>query len=183
MLAQEYYDFKRSLDNKGIMVSFCGFVSEGILFSLGEALRQKMSIDETDSNTAKKVFSVFVEQAQNIIRYSADRIDVSDERKIELGSGTITVGQEDGKFFVVCSNTVEKNDVPLLKNRLEHIKSLDKDGLKAYYKEKLKEEPEEQSKGASIGLIEIARRASEPIEFDFADIDDKSSFFCLKVYI
>ncbi len=75
MLAKEYYGFKKSLDEKGIMVSFSGFVSEGILFALGEALKQKMTLDDTDINTAKKVFSVFVEQVQNVIRYSSDRVE------------------------------------------------------------------------------------------------------------
>jgi len=184
MLAKEYYSFKKSLDEKGIIVSFCGFVSEGILFALGEALKQKMTLDETDVNTTKKVFSVFVEQVQNIIRYSSDRLEGDVGRKVELGSGTITVGNDrSGKFFIVCSNTVEASDVPVLRERLEILRTLDKDGLKAYYKEKLKEAPEEQSKGATIGLIEIARRASEPIEFDFEDIDENSTFFCLKAYI
>lgn len=183
MLAKEYYGFKKSLDEKGIMVSFSGFVSEGILFSLGEALKQKMTLDETDMNTAKKVFSVFVEQVQNVIRYSSDRLEGDLGRKVELGSGTITVGHDREKFFIVCSNTVDSTDVPMLRERLEILKTLDKDGLKAYYKEKLREEPEAQSKGATIGLIEIARRASEPIEFDFEEIDKESSFFCLKAYI
>ncbi len=183
MLAKEYYGFKKSLDEKGIMVSFSGFVSEGILFALGEALKQKMTLDDTDMNTAKKVFSIFVEQAQNVIRYSSDRLEGNVGRKVELGSGTITVGLEGDKFFIVCSNTVDAADVPLLRERLEILKSLDKDGLKAYYKEKLREEPEAQSKGATIGLIEIARRASEPIEFDFEEIDKENSFFCLKAYI
>lgn len=183
MLAKEYYGFKKSLDEKGIMVSFSGFVSEGILFALGEALKQKMTLDDTDMNTAKKVFSVFVEQVQNVIRYSSDRIEGNAGRKVELGSGTITVGHEGEKFFIVCCNTVESRDVAMLKERLEILKKLDKDGLKAYYKEKLREEPETQSKGATIGLIEIARRASEPIEFDFESIDHESSFFCLKAYI
>lgn len=183
MLAKEYYGFKKSLDEKGIMVSFSGFVSEGILFSLGEALKQKMTLDETDMNTAKKVFSVFVEQVQNVIRYSSDRFESDLGRKMELGSGTITVGHDREKFFIVCSNTVDSADVPMLRERLEILKTLDKDGLKAYYKEKLREEPEAQSKGATIGLIEIARRASEPIEFDFEEIDKESSFFCLKAYI
>lgn len=183
MLAKEYYGFKKSLDDKGIMVSFSGFVSEGILFSLGEALKQKMTLDDTDINTAKKVFSIFVEQAQNVIRYSSDRVEGDVGRKVELGSGTITVGHDRDKFFIVCSNTVDAADVPLLRERLEILKTLDKDGLKAYYKEKLREEPEAQSKGATIGLIEIARRASEPIEFDFEKIDEDRSFFCLKAYI
>lgn len=183
MLAREYYSFKKSLDDKGIMVSFSGFVSEGILFSLGEALKQKMTFDDTDTNTAKKVFSIFIEQAQNVIRYSSDRLEGDIGRKVELGSGTITVGRDVNKFFIVCSNTVDAADVPLLRERLEILKTLDKEGLKAYYKEKLREEPEAQSKGATIGLIEIARRASEPIEFDFEEIDEESSFFCLKAYI
>ncbi|DAB38548.1 MAG: hypothetical protein A2023_05790 [Sulfuricurvum sp. GWF2_44_89] len=183
MLAREYYGFKQSLDAKGIIVSFSGFVSEGILFSLGEALKQKMTLDETDTNTAKKVFSVFVEQVQNVIRYSSDRIEGDFGKKVALGSGTITVGHDLEKFFIVCSNTVSTADVPLLKERLEILKTMDKEGLKAYYKEKLREEPEAQSKGATIGLIEIARRSSEPIEFDFEKIDEERSFFCLKAYI
>jgi hypothetical protein len=53
----------------------------------------------------------------------------------------------------------------------------------AMYKETLKSEPEEGSKGAGVGFIEIARRASKPIEFDFADVDDRFSFFALEAEI
>lgn len=183
MLAKEYYNFKKSLDEKGIMFSFSGFVSDGILFALGESLKQKMTLDSTDPNTTKKVFSVFVEQVQNIIRYSAERVEGEIPTKVELGSGTITVGYEGDKFFVVCSNTVDNSDVELLRQRLEIVRGLDKEGLKAYYREKLKEPPEEQSKGATIGIIEIAKRASEPIEFDFEPMDGDTTFFCLKAYI
>jgi len=183
MLAKEYYNFKKSLDDKGIMFSFSGFVSDGILFALGESLKQKMTLDATDPNTTKKVFSVFVEQVQNIIRYSADRIEGDMPTKVELGSGTITVGHEKERFFVVCSNIIDNVDIEPLRERLEIVRGLDKEGLKAYYREKLKEPPEEQSKGATIGIIEIAKRASEPIEFDFEPIDDKRTFFCLKAYI
>lgn len=183
MLAQEYYGFQKALSEKGIIVSFSGFVSEGILFSLGEAIKQKMTLDETDTNTVKKVFSVFVELAQNVIRYSADRVEGDREKRIELGGGSIVVGREEGKFFIVSSNIIDSSEVPLLRERLELLKTLDKEGLKAYYKEKLKAEPEAQSKGATIGLIEIARRSSEPIAFDFEEADANNTFFCLKAYI
>jgi hypothetical protein len=42
---------------------------------------------------------------------------------------------------------------------------------------------ESASKGANLGLIEIARRASAPIQYDFMEIDDQSSFYCMKVFI
>lgn len=180
MLAEEYFQFKREINEKNIIFSFVGYVSENILVSLGDALKQKMAIEDTDLNTTKKVFSIFVEQVQNIIRYSTERVG---SEKNEMSSGVISVGCDKGRFFVVCGNTIRQNDVINLQERLAKLRSLDKEGLKAYYREKLKEPLETDSKGATIGLIEIARRASEPIEFDFLHIDEDKSFFCLKAFI
>lgn len=184
MLATEYLRFKRDINEKGIIFSFAGFLSEGVLFALGDALKQKMTIEETDANTAKKVFSVFVEQVQNIIRYSAERVSSEAEtRRMELSSGVISVGRENERFFVVCANTIANDDAVKLKERLEKLRTLDKDALKAHYREKLKDPAEADSKGATIGLIEIARRSSAPIEFDFMELDQQNSFFCLKAFI
>lgn len=183
MLAEEYLSFKKVLQQKGIIFSFSGYVSEGILFALGDALKQKMALEDTDMNTTRKVFSVFVEQVQNIIRYSADRMTGDIGKPVELSSGMIAVGQENGKFFVICANVIKQSDMERLRERLEHIKSLDREGIKAFYKEKLREDPDAESKGASIGLIEIARRASDPIEYDFIPVDDGMAFFCLKAFI
>ena len=183
MLAQYYRSFKRQLDEKGIVFSFSGYMSEGILYSLGEALRQKMTLEETNLTTIKKVFSVFVEQAQNIIRYSAEKVEGTVGRRIELSSGIVTIGTQEGRFFIVCANVVLNEDVERLRQRLEQLQGMAPDQIKAFYKEQLREAPEDGSRGATIGLIEIARRASAPIEFDFDPIDAESSFFCLRVSI
>lgn len=182
-LAPQYRAFKRMLDERGILFSFSGYLSEGILYSLGDTLRQKMTLDETDITTIKKVFSVFIEQAQNIIRYSAEKVLGNVGKSVELSSGMVTIGTEQGRFFIVCANTILEEDVPRLKQRLEVLQKMDKDEIKAYYKEQLREAPDEGSRGATIGLIEIARRASEPIQFDFDRIDAEKFFFCLKVSI
>ena len=60
---------------------------------------------------------------------------------------------------------------------------MNKDELKAVYKEQLRAEPEVGSKGAGLGFMEIARRASKPIEFDFTDVDAHYAFFALKATI
>lgn len=183
MLARYYRSFKQVLDEEGIVFSFSGYMSEGILYSLGEALRQKMALEETNLTTIKKVFSVFVEQAQNIIRYSAEKVRGSDGDDVELSSGIVTIGTQNGRFFIVCANVVLQEDIARLRQRLEHLQGMDKDAIKAYYKEQLREAPDADSRGATIGLIEIARRASEPIEFDFDSIDERTAFFCMKVCI
>lgn len=182
-LAQTYHAFKSGQDRAGVILSYSGFVSEGILFALGETLRRKMEAQETDASRAKRLFSVFVEQVQNIIRYSAEKLPQRQPDDGLLGSGIVSVGTEGSSFFVVCANSLKRDRKEALRERLATLAALDKEGLRTAYREKLREPAEEESLGASLGLIEIARRSSRPIQFDFLDLDDETSFFCLKAYV
>jgi hypothetical protein len=181
MHAEDLLRMNREVAGNGILFSFSGFLSEELLFALGEALRRKLTLDETDANKIKRIFSVFVEQVQNILRYSADRSTVQGLGTIS--SGMVTVGCEDQRFFVACGNLMRREDVLHLKEKLEFLRRLDPAGIKAHYMERIKQPPEPGSLGANIGLIEIARRASEPIEFDFTDLDGDCVFYCMKVFI
>ena len=183
LIAEEVLGFQRNMTQRGIIFSFTGYISEGILKALGDALRQKIRLEATDTRTVNRVFSVFVEQVQNIIRYSAERIEHEDEPPVELSSGMITVGSDNGRFFVICGNVISREDAGVLAARLQELAGMDSNELRHFYKEKLREPPDKGSKGGSIGLIEIARRASEPIQFDFQHLSDAQSYFVLKAYI
>jgi hypothetical protein len=183
MLASDHHRMKLESNQQGIIFSFNGFISEGILFALGDALKKKMSQDDTDVCTMKRVFSVFVEQAQNIIRYSAETLAKAGMEANRISSGVITVGSEAGRFFVVCGNVMRREEALPLQARLEKIRNLDPAGIKAFYLDRIRNEPDPDSLGASLGLIEIARRASEPIQYDFLDIDELNTFYCMKVFI
>ena len=73
--------------------------------------------------------------------------------------------------------------MPRLRERLDHIVGLSADELKKVYRDKLRQPPDEGSLGGSIGLIEIARRSSAPVEYGFQEIGDDRSLFCLKAFI
>ncbi len=183
MLATEYYAVKQDLDRKGVIVSFGGYLSEDVLVALGEALRKRMALDDTDANVIQRVFSVFVEQTQNVIRYSADRFADTADQAIAFSSGMVTVGREDGRFFVVCGNAMDRRAVDHLRSHLTQLIGMDRETIRRYYRERLMESLDDDSSRANIGLIEIVRRASAPVEFDFLEIDDQRSFFCLKAFI
>ena len=183
MFAADHFRMKQESTQQGVIFSFNGYISEPVLFALGDALRKKMSMEETSLRTIKRVFSVFVEQAQNIIRYSAETM-AREGREVErISSGLIAVGRENERFFVVCGNLMRREDADLLQARLEKIRSLDPAGIKAYYLEKIRDTADPASMGASLGLIEIARRASEPIQYDFTEVNGAMSFYCMKVFI
>ncbi|MBF0309016.1 MAG: hypothetical protein HQL56_05785 [Magnetococcales bacterium] len=181
MLAEEYFHFKQTLENKGILFSYCGQVSESLLAALGETLRRRMAQESTDVNTTRRVFSVFVELVQNVIRYGAE--EEAEAAQEALHEGIVVVGHREERYFVVCANLVETREVPRLKERLERLNGMNRDELKLYYMEKLRNGPEDTSLGATVGLIEIMRRATLPVNFDFHDIGNGMTFFCIQVNI
>jgi hypothetical protein len=186
MRASELFDLRASLQRKGIIFAYSGYMTETVLSGVGEALKQKLTIDDADTKTLRSVFAVFVEQMQNIIRYSAELAAQTDAPKsphAEIRYGILTIGQEDGDYVVHAGNLVARADVDRLRARLSKIRGMSKEELRALHKEQLRAGPEEGSKGAGLGLMEIARRSSKPIEFDFSDIDDDYAFFSLKASV
>lgn len=177
------YNFKTELNQQGIFFCFSGPLSQELLVEIGDTLKNKMKLEATSSSTIVKVFSMFVEQAQNILHYSAERIPPNNAEKAELSSGIIVVGYKNEHYYVVCGNMIENDAVAMLREQLTKLQQMNKDELKRYYKEQRKKEAHESSKGAGLGFIELARKSVMPIEFQFQQIDAQFSFFSVKTTI
>ncbi len=182
MLENIYY-LKTELDTQGIFFCFSGPISQTLLMEIGETLRNKMHQEKTSPSTILKVFAMFVEQAQNIIHYSAEIVPEAKAGKGELRNGILVVGYENGHYYVVCGNMIENTDVSFLREQLIQLTNMSKDELKVYYKEQRRKAPHEKSKGAGLGFIELARRSVTPLKFDFRKIDEKFAFFSFRTEI
>lgn len=184
MLATDLYDLRTTLMNSGVMFAYSGYMTEQVRLAVGEALKQKLSLEDANIKTVRSVFAVFVEQMQNVIRYSAERLpEEDDDQTLDLSFGILTVGKEAEGYVLLSGNLIRREDVERVSQKLKEVQAMTHDQLKRLYKEKLREGPDEFSQGAGIGFIEIARRASLPIEFDFVKVDERHSFFALKANI
>ena len=184
MQADNICDLRKVLDDQGVIFCYCGYVTESILNCMGEVLKERMKLENADTKTIRSVFGNYVEQMQNIIRYSAEWMPAeTPDEDSSIRFGLIAIGVSDSVFYVTCGNKVLKRDVERLRGRLVKLREMESDGLKALYKETLRGPTEATSKGAGVGLIEIARRSTRAIEFDFIDIDADHAFFCLKSYV
>ena len=181
MPAADLYKLNSYLQSNDITFCYRGYLTESMLFSIGEAIKNTLTVGEADKKTSKNAFSVFVEQVQNVIRYSAQRGIV--EEDTEVSYGILTLGKDDGKVYIDCGNPIETKDVDKIKENLEKIKSLDRKELKALYKTILKGDVPEGSKGAGVGFIEVALRAKNGFDYSFVEIDSKNYFFSLKAYV
>ena len=80
-------------------------------------------------------------------------------------------------------NFIYPRNVVDITNKINHINSLDRDQLKAYYKEILGNGKLSAKGGGGLGLIDIAKKSRNKLEYSFKEIDDDYSFFTLIVKI
>ncbi len=177
------YDFYKDLKNQNILFCYSGPVSQKSLEGVGTSLRRNLEYDEAGNKATLSIFSIFVEQVQNILNYSAEKLIHEEPAEEELRFGVIVIGREEYGYFIYCGNRVYNQDIPSLREKIEEVRSLDKDELKALYKTRRRMESAETSKGAGLGLIEMARKAGEPLEYSFTEIDRETSFFSIKVIV
>jgi len=176
-------ELRELADKEGVVFFYNGYFSQKVLLAVGDTIKQKFKSEEEDRMTSKKVFSVFVEQVQNIIRYSDDSL-TGEQEEDEVRAGMVVIGKEPAKekYYVACANYISPRNGERLKENLEALKEMDREAIKKAYRQKLREEDDE-SKGAGLGFLEIAKTASEPVEFLFRPEEEGKTLFLFKAYI
>lgn len=177
------YDFYQDAKGKNVIFYYCGPVAHASIEGVAQTLRKNLKYEEAGNLTSQSVFSVFIEQMQNILNYSAERLVSPEDTDNDLRVGVVVIGHEQKGYFILCGNKVYNADIPRLTEKLESIRHMSKDELKALYKERRRMAPDADSKGAGLGLIEMARKGTEPIEYSFLPVDQEFSFFTIRVVV
>ncbi|MBM9579662.1 SiaB family protein kinase [Leptospira sp. 201903070] len=167
--------YKEACDYQ-LIVSFKGRLSQEVLTEFGSMIRTSLSTE----SKIKKIFAVFIELAQNMLHYSAERRALEDGR--EGGVGIIRVDEKSIGYNVSSGNLVLNEKIESLKIKCEKINSMSRDELKTYYQQQLRSDRPDDSKGAGVGLIDIARKSDGPLTYGISPVDDKHSFFTLSAY-
>ncbi len=154
------YDFRQELGRQGIFFCFSGPVSQDLLVEFGDILKQKILHGESSNSVALRVFSMVVEQAQNIIHYSAEKCTKNNStvEDQESSIGIIAVGYEGDHYFVVSGNMIEEENVERLRKRLVKLQKMDRNELKKHYKQERKKGPAITSKGAGLGFYRHGKK-------------------------
>lgn len=168
-----------ALTKQGILISFNGSFNHSIIEEIGNAMRKYLENEQIEKGVISDVFSVYVEQTQNISNYLKRRDIKSGKHSMAI----IIISQIDGFYTISSGNCILKDDVDKLKNHISYLNSLDKQELKKYFKEQARQPLDPNSNSAGLGLIDIARKASSKLEFQFQHQDDDFDFFNLFVTV
>lgn len=182
MIHNQLLQVQSALRNNGILISFAGRLSQSLIEEYGAAVKSYLETEERPQNEVFQVFSIFIEQTQNIKNYCSVKNDSLNYDAISL-SCIVTIGKTDNGHFICSGNLVEQKDLEPLTAKIDQLITMNKAELKQLYKETIRKEIQNDAGGAGVGLIDIARKAKEPLEYSITKLDDNLSFFTLKAVV
>lgn len=170
--------FYKILQKENLCFIYQGDFSDGItdkIISLSE--HSIHSSNQVMLKMKSKISFLIVECFQNIVRHGGGTPnDIN--RTLTLPS-LFSARSTNDSVYITSANLVENKQIPLLKEKLENLNKLDKEAMKAMYMEILSNNQMSGKGGAGLGLVEMARKSGNPLEYGFENENDKLSLFYL----
>jgi hypothetical protein len=158
-------------------LSYKGPIDDHILQVIGTYIEGLL---KHSPKAGKKVFKIFIELAQNISYYSAERSKLANNK--DIGTGMVLISEQLDYYTFMTGNLVKTDDIISIIEKSEVINSLDREELREYKREQRKLPPGKKG-GAHIGLIQVALTSSNPLDIEVNPVDDEHSFFSIAVKI
>ena len=180
-------DYHTRLNPQSAVLYYKGPFDKDILANISLQLRRRFT---DNPRTSAKLFSIFIELAQNIAYYSEESnffydeevkkdIKYADESKNNNGVGTLVIHNEDKQIILSAGNLVLTSKIKEIIAKCEQINALSSEELRALKKGVRSLEQTPEQKGGNIGLIQVALKSEHPLQVESKEIDDKNSYFII----
>ena len=173
------YDLYRAIGSQDLVLVYEGDITQETTKSILSMAERSLKASQDDPGIKRKVFNVMVECLQNLVRHN-------EEVKGQNNAGPkalFLVGREANGYSVMSANPVHEQNLAALKEALEKVNRLDKEGLKDLYKDIIQGTKLSEKGGAGLGFVDMARKSGEKLQFEFHELTDGYYLFCLKVTV
>jgi len=169
-------EFHNSFDKPGIMLAYDGVLSKDIVSAFLSRLREDIEDVEVPKREKKRFFSVVVECIQNLSKHG--KVSESNDDRF-----LILVERESNEFRVSTGNIIKNNKRNRITELINNVNDKNPEELQSLYVNGITNNRLSEEGEAKLGLIDIARKSSEKLRYQFNPIDDQSSFFIFQSQI
>jgi hypothetical protein len=159
------------MNDKSVNLTFSGDFSHDLVSVLLVLAKNTVG----SRRVMKKIYKIMTESLENLTKHS-----LIYEKQFPA---IFILGKDEDFYYIATGNRVAQNKVLGLKKKLEKVNHLDNEGLKRWYSEILINNQAKKSIGSGLGIIDMALKSKNKLEFNFQEIDVNHSFFTLKVKV
>lgn len=167
--------------NQGeVIVAYKGSISAEVISNTLSLVESKLEESFEQTGVKKKLYNVLVESLQNLFHH-VDSLTGTNET--DSNYGAFVLAKQNQGFRISTGNFVRIDKSAILKEKIDKINSLSKEELKDFYKFVLNNQSFSEKGGGGLGLIDIARKTGNKLEYTFYDYNKDFAFFNLNVFI
>jgi len=175
----EYYS---TLNGDDVLIVYKGDVSSELISNVLEVVEARMDDFSESSKIRKKVYNVLVESLQNLYHH-IEILPPELQKEFNEKFGILVVSRVNAQYKISTGNFIEAHRVDQLKGKIDKINSMNADELKDMYKFILNHQRLSEKGGGGLGLVDIARKTGNSLDYIFHEYNKDYSFFNLDVYI
>lgn len=175
----EYYS---KLNGGNVLLAYKGSITTDLINSVLEEIEEKLEAADEEAKVRKKVYNVLVESLQNLYHHVEELPEVI-KKEFDSKFGVLVIAKVNDTIKITCGNFITSEKIKFLKDKIDKINSLSKDELKDMYKFILNHQKLSAKGGGGLGLVDIARKTGNKLEYTFQHYEDDYYFFNLDVYI
>lgn len=175
-------NFFTGLQTGNIIFSYKGDISSDIINFILDSVEKKTEEFNDASKIRKKVYNVLVESLQNLYHH-VDNVPADYEDQGSTRFGLIVIKRIDRGYLITAGNFVTKEKISGLEEKIVKINNSSAEEIKELYKFILHHQKISEKGGGGLGLVDIARKTSNRLDYQFFDYNDTHSFFSMSVMI
>ena len=175
----EYYS---KLKGGDVLMAFKGDISSELISNVLEVVEARLDEYKESSKIRKKVYNVLVESLQNLYHH-IETLPEEMHGEFDARFGILVVCRIENQYRISTGNFIGHDKVELLRNKIDKVNSMGREELKDMYKFILNHQRLSEKGGGGLGLVDIARKTGNKMEYTFEKYDDTYYFFNLDVFI
>lgn len=146
----------------------------GFLLNRMSSCVDKMGLSIT---IKKKLYSAMVESLENIYKHQ-DIVEGDPEHQPRF-----SLFFDEKEFVIFASNSILSHKVDSLREKLDRVNRLEKEGLKELYKLTILSGNVSPKGGAGLGIINIAKVTESKLKYTFEQFNGNYSYFTINVVV
>ena len=175
----EYYS---NLSKGDVVLAYKGSITSDLINDILEGVEKRLEDADEDGKLRKKIYNILVESLQNLFHH-IEAVHEGIEEPLDPKFGILIVVKDGDLYKVTTGNFINVKRIKFLKEKIDKINSLSKDELKDMYKFILNHQRLSAKGGGGLGLVDIARKSGNKLEYDFYQYNDDYYFFNLTISV
>lgn len=163
-----------------VILSYRGPITQDLLNAVYTVMEKQAEAPES-LKLRKRMYYILVECLQNIFHHnetpSVDSGQQDDDALFVIAHAPV------GGYRIITGNYIKSGSVTELKNKIDEVNLLDSQSIKEKYRDKLNSTSLSDKGGAGLGLLDMARKSDEKIEYSFEPVSEEMQFFILTITI